>query len=257
MKNITLSLVGLCALGLLSASPGLAQTATNVNCDGCVQTGDIATNGVRRSNIQNFAVNTPKINNFAVSASKIKPGAVTTSKIADAAVGSTQIDPTEVQARVADSCAVGSFIASIAEDGSVSCEKGGTAAVLTANGNDLTPNVAVVDQQRFWLDACLTAPYVAGPGETALVTASVGFTLNVPIQGDVIVSSFVAGVPTTYGNGYLWEDVSRGDFTVVHHIPLAEGIEYRFGATIFPQGGGVTRSRLACQTMVQIVRTTP
>jgi len=30
-----------------------------------------------------------------------------------------------------------------------------------------------------------------------------------------------------------------------------------FGATIFPEGGGVTRSRLVCQTMVQIVRTTP
>lgn len=266
MRNMIHGLAGFCALGLLSTTPALGQAATDVKCDGCVQSGDIATNGVRRADIQNFSINTPKLNNFAVTTEKIKTGAVTESKIADGAVtggkiaanavGITQIDPTEVQIRVADSCAVGSFIAAIAEDGSVNCEKGGTAAVLTANGNDLAPDVAVVDQQLFWLDDCLTAPYVAGPGETALVTASVGFTLNVPIQGEVIISSFVAGAPTTYGNGYLWVS-DKGDITVVHHIALAEGVEYRFGATIFPQGGGVTRSRLACQTMAQIVRTTP
>lgn len=167
------------------------------------------------------------------------------------------IDPTLVQTRVSGTCAVGSFVAAIAEDGSVSCEKGGTAAAFTANGFDLTPAVAVIDQQRFWLDACLTPPYIAGPGETALVTASVGFTLNIPIQGDVLVSSFEAGVPTGHGNGYLWFGNTNADITAVHHIDLADGVEYRFGATIFPEGGGVTRSRLVCQTMVQIVRTTP
>ena len=169
-----------------------------------------------------------------------------------------EIDPALVQTRVSGTCAVGSFIVAIAEDGSVTCEKGGTAAVFSASGFDSTPNVPVVDQQRIWLDQCLTASYVAGPGETALVTATVGFTLSDLIQGDVLLSSFEGGssVPTGHGNGLLWVGNTNWDITVVHHITLTEGVAYRFGATIFPQGGG-TRSRLVCSTMAQIVRVTP
>jgi hypothetical protein len=167
------------------------------------------------------------------------------------------IDPAQVQTRVSGTCAVGSYIAAIAEDGSVTCEKSGTAADLSANGFDLTPNVPVIDQQDLWLDQCLTPPYIAGPGETALVTASVGFTLDVTIQGGVHVTSFVAGVPTGHGNGYFWAENTIWDISVVHHIDLSEGVEYRFGPSIFPQGGGVTRSRLVCNTMVQIVRVPP
>ena len=70
MNAITLNVLVLCVLGLLSASPALGQAATDVKCDGCVQTGDIATNGVRRSDIQNFSINTPKLNNFAVTTAK-------------------------------------------------------------------------------------------------------------------------------------------------------------------------------------------
>jgi len=167
------------------------------------------------------------------------------------------IDPAQVQTRVSGTCAAGSYIAAIGEDGSVTCQMSGTAAVLSANGFDLTPNVPVIDQQDLWLDQCLTPPYIAGPGETALVTASVGFTLNVPIQGGVQVTSFVAGVPTGHGNGYFWAENTIWDISVVHHVDLSEGVEYRFGAAIFPQGGGVTRSRLVCNTMVQIVRVPP
>ena len=86
MKNLILGLAG---LGLLSTA--LAQTATDVNCDGCVQSGDIATNGVRRADIQNFSINTPKLNNFAVTTAKIKPGAVAADKIAAEAVTTEKI----------------------------------------------------------------------------------------------------------------------------------------------------------------------
>ena len=169
-----------------------------------------------------------------------------------------EIDPTLVQTRVSGACAVGSFIAAIAEDGSVTCEKSGTAAVLTANGSDVTPDVAVIDQQYLWLDDCFTPSYIAGPGETALVTASVGFTLGDQIQGGVQVVSFENGgsVPVGHGNGHFWVGNTNWDIAVVHHINLTEGVAYRFGATIFPQGSS-SRSRLVCSTMVQIVRVPP
>ena len=86
MKNLISTLAGFCLLGLLSTTPALGQAATDVKCDGCVQSGDIATNGVRRGDIQNFSINTPKLNNFAVTTEKIKTGAVTTDKIADGAI---------------------------------------------------------------------------------------------------------------------------------------------------------------------------
>src|SRR5210317_2154083 len=41
------------------------------------------------------------------------------------------VDPAQVQTRVSGTCAIGSYIAAIAEDGSVTCEKSGTAAVLS------------------------------------------------------------------------------------------------------------------------------
>ena len=78
--------------------------------------------------------------------------------------------------------------------------------------------------------------------------------MNKGAQGDVLAAAFVAGVPTTIGNGYLWEDSSTSDIAVTRHFGLTESVEYRFGSTILVQGGGVTRSRLACQTMVQIIR---
>lgn len=91
MKNIIVFLVGFCVLGLLPTTPALAQAATDVNCDGCVNTNDIADRAVRRSKIANFAVNTPKLSNFAVTSAKIKSLAVTESKIADGAVTNAKL----------------------------------------------------------------------------------------------------------------------------------------------------------------------
>ena len=95
MKQYFSTSVALCALGLLGSNVVWAQAATDVNCDGCVQSSDIATNGVRRSNIQNFSINTPKLNNFAVTSEKIKTGAVTESKIADGAVTPDKMNATD------------------------------------------------------------------------------------------------------------------------------------------------------------------
>jgi hypothetical protein len=163
---------------------------------------------------------------------------------------------------VSGTCAVGSFVAAIAEDGSVTCEKSGTAAVLTASGFDLTQNVPIVDTgsgELVWLDACLTQPYIAGPGETALVTTTAAFKVSKPIQGGVIVASFETGVPTGYGNGVFWNDSVKENITAIHHIDLADGVEYRFGPLLHFQDflAPTTRSDLVCQTMVQIVRVSP
>jgi hypothetical protein len=98
-----------------------AQTATNVNCDGCVGTNDIATNGVRRSNIQNFSINTPKLSNFAVTTEKIKTDAVTTSKIEDGAVTAAKVEA-KLSNAIGTYCAPGEFVVGIDDNGNLVCQ---------------------------------------------------------------------------------------------------------------------------------------
>lgn len=259
---------------VLPATDVLAEQATDLKCDGCVAGTDLARLAVSSDKIRNGAVSGSKIAQFAVSSDKIRKGAVigdklaplavstdkirdgsvTGPKIATGAVGVTQIDPSQVQMRVGGSCAVGSYISGIAENGTVTCQSGGTATVMTANGNDLTGGVPVVDNQDFWLDECLTPAYVAGRNEVALITASVGLTFNIPTLGYAIVVSFENGTPVTYSNGFYFVEQSDPALTVVDRVALVEGVEYRFGGMALVQGGGVTRSRLSCQSMAQIVR---
>ena len=121
MKNMIFTVVGFYVLGLLYATPALGQAATDVNCDGCVHSGDIATNGVRRADIQNFSINTPKLNNFAVTTAKIKTGAVTADKIADGAVTMGKVDPV-LSNTIGTFCAEGDVVVGVDADGNLSCE---------------------------------------------------------------------------------------------------------------------------------------
>ena len=161
MKRTISILLSITALWLVSTAPALAQAATDVNCDGCVQSGDIATNGVRRADIQNFSINTPKLNNFAVTSEKIKTGAVTESKIADGAVTINKVS-SELSADIGSSCAAGKVVVGkdssgnfVCADSSVGCdaatevELGGKCYYLDGSngvcqGNDeLAPQLAL------------------------------------------------------------------------------------------------------------------
>jgi hypothetical protein len=83
----------------LSASAAWAQTATNLNCDKCVGTSDIAKGAVTGSRLKNNAVNTAKIKNDAVVTNKIKDGAVISTKIKNGAVTSTKIKDASIKLR--------------------------------------------------------------------------------------------------------------------------------------------------------------
>jgi len=52
---------------------------------------------------------------------------------------------------------------------------------------------------------------------------------------------------------YFCRDCSHETATVMASIPLTEGSSYNFGPVAFLQGSGPSRTRTACQTMVQIV----
>lgn len=241
-------LIGLAPIALMAFGTQVRAQATDVDCTKCVDSRDIAVKAVTTGKLQSEAVTKDKIGRGAVTTSRIKNGAVTPSKVSP-----------ELSNSIGTFCAPGESVVGKDGSGNLVCESAppsGTVAVFSAGGNDLTPDVPIVDQQLLWLDDCVTPAYVAGPGETAIVSASVGFTVDLAIQGELAVASFVSGVPSGHGNGYFWVGDTSWDITAVHHIDLTEGVEYQFGATIYPQGGGATRSRLSCQTMAQIVRVT-
>lgn len=110
------------AVFLLMFSGGLYAQATDVDCNGCVNTGDIANQAVNRSKISNGAVGTAQIGNQQVVRGKISNGAVGTAqignqqitrgKIAPGAVGTSQIGNGQItRSKIADGSVTGDKLA--------------------------------------------------------------------------------------------------------------------------------------------------
>ena len=111
------------ALLALLASPTLFAQATDVDCVRCVQQKDIG-----------FG---------AIGTGRLKRGSIIRDRIAPDAVGMNEVDPAEVQVRVGGECESGQAIASIGEDGSVTCIDSGSKAtddheqILSVLENDM------------------------------------------------------------------------------------------------------------------------
>jgi len=88
--SIACLLISLPLMTSLCASSAAAQ-ATDVDCPGCVDAGDIALGAVRTARIANHAVNTSKLADGAVTADQLAFGAVGTARIADRAVSTSKL----------------------------------------------------------------------------------------------------------------------------------------------------------------------
>ena len=134
-------------------------TADNVVCAGCVGSTDIADGGVSLADLAPNSVDSGKIVDLSVGlgdlatnsvdSTKIVDGTVAladlasnsvdTSKIVDGSIGSLDVNSAQIQLRVTNTCAVGSSIRVINENGTVVCEvddtgSGGVTSVATGTG---------------------------------------------------------------------------------------------------------------------------
>lgn len=76
---------------LIGVSAQAQQAAKNVNCDGCVNTKDLANLAVGPVKLKNSAVTTQKMQNGAVTTLKLRNGAVGTAKLKNGTVSSEKI----------------------------------------------------------------------------------------------------------------------------------------------------------------------
>ena len=189
-------LICLCLVGL--ASEASAQ-ATDVVCSKCVDTSDIAGEAITVWKLGAKAVTAAKIKNDAVTTPKIKGLSVTAPKIANGTIIAKKVNPKEIQLRINGTCAVGSFVAAIGEDGSVTCEDGGDANANTSYG-----------------ESALSAVGDAS-GNTAIgyqaLRDNVSGRWNTATGADALGKNTVGQYNSAYGVNALWRNLSGNSNT--------------------------------------------
>ena len=165
--SVSLSL----AIAWVAAWPGpvSAQNATNLNCSGCVGSGDLANGAATRSKVRNFAIDASKLAGSAVISAKLATGAVTRGKIRDFAVNGSKLAGSAVStAKIANSAVTGAKIANSA----VSAAKIATGAVGTEKiGNGAVTFAKLAD------DAVFTRTRIVSPVGDGSDTAANGMEL--------------------------------------------------------------------------------
>lgn len=122
MNGNAQKVLGSAVIAMLALSAEVQAQATDVDCDGCVDTGDIANQAVARAKLGNGSVGTAQIGNQQVNRGKIASGAigspqignqqVTGSKFVSGAVGFAQIGSFQVtEDKLADNSVSGSKLA--------------------------------------------------------------------------------------------------------------------------------------------------
>lgn len=69
------------------------QAATDVDCDGCIDSSDIARNAIRSGHIKNGTIKNPDVALETIDGTRIRDGSIKSNDIADAAIDSSKLAP--------------------------------------------------------------------------------------------------------------------------------------------------------------------
>lgn len=117
---VTSNKIGIAAVG--STQIATASVGSTHIVDLSVTTADLNTGAVTTAKIANAAVTSAKIANGTIDTVDISSQAITRVQIAANTIQRSEVDSTQIQERVTGTCAAGSSIRVIAQDGTVTCE---------------------------------------------------------------------------------------------------------------------------------------
>ncbi len=186
----------------------------------------VGTNGVNSFAIQDASITTAKIANGAVTSAKLAGDSVTSAKIANGTIATadiasqavtrtqiaantiqrSEVDSTQIQERVTGTCAAGSSIRVIAQDGTVTCETddvggGSSGWGLTGNAGTTagTNFIGTTDNQplEFKVNNLTSMKIIPSTNsQTNLIIGNPSNTISSIVEG----SSILGGGETGFGN---------------------------------------------------------
>ncbi len=117
-RNAVSAMAVACTLAVSAwAGPAAAQTATDLDCSGCVESGDLANGSIGNRKLQDNSVGDRKIKDGAIGQNKIKDDAIVQGKFKDRAIGARKLK-------------LGAVAAENIQNGAVSAAKLATDAVF-------------------------------------------------------------------------------------------------------------------------------
>lgn len=175
-RNRTVSaLVIVCAMATFHAPPATAQTASNLNCKGCVTSKHIKNKGVKSRDLRNLAVTNGKLANGAVNSAKVQDDSLTASDLASNSVGQGEIQTDAVAADEITAGAVGS--SEVATDAIPATDLSNEAG---SNFSGAQGSLTIGTTSEVVLSVTVTAP---STGQVILTASGTWFTNAVATRG--------------------------------------------------------------------------
>ncbi len=182
------------------------------------------------------SVNSAAIVDGTVATADLANSAVTSAKIAGSAVTSQEVDSSTVQLRVSGSCAAGSAMSAVAQNGTVSCQSVGSGGGWSTSGNAGTS---------------ASTSYLGTSDNVAL-----NFRVNGVRIGQLLPSS---GAATASGPSVVWGDIGNNVSSGLQAATIAGGGGRDLGGVLAPNlvqgfagtvGGGQDNSVLGLYSIV-------
>lgn len=162
------ALVIVCVMTAFYAQPAAAQTASKLDCNGCITSKHIKSKGVKSGDLKNRAVTNGKLANGAVNSAKVKDDSLTASDLAPNAVGRAEIQTGAVAADEIAAGAVGS--SEVATDAIAATDLSNEAG---ANFSDAQGSLTIGTAGKPVLAVAVTAP---SSGKVILTSSGTWFT---------------------------------------------------------------------------------
>jgi len=170
----------------------------------------VSAGAVSSIEIQNGSIANVDLANNSVNADKIASGSVSSDEIGSNAVGTAEIISTQVQRRIGNTCASGSYINTVNEDGTVVCEVDDSGISNVTSADIVDGTVATIDLANNSVTADKIATSSVGSDEIS--SNAVGTT-------EIISSQVQRRVSATCSEAYYLNGINEDGSIICKRLP--------------------------------------